>query len=81
MSLLIFADLHDSWERKYVSAWSCLLTFVAGVEDMVTTSGVEENIGLVTFGGRANVVHNLTNDFSRIRDQIGELCLLLVSWL
>ncbi|XP_070197060.1 uncharacterized protein [Littorina saxatilis] len=47
-----------------------VLEFIDGVEDAVTASGVEENMGLVTFGGRANVVQNLTNDFNRIRDQI-----------
>ena len=55
-----------------------MLTFMAGVEDTVTMSGVEENMGLVTFGGRANVAQNLTNDFSRIRDKIGELFFLLL---
>ncbi|XP_076467495.1 uncharacterized protein LOC143298527 [Babylonia areolata] len=44
--------------------------FIEGVEDIVTQTGTEENMGLVTFGGRANVVQNLTNDFSLIRDQI-----------
>ena len=38
---------------------------------MVTESGVEENMGLVVFGERANVVQNLTNDFNLIRDGIG----------
>nr|KAG5692195.1 hypothetical protein BaRGS_008741 [Batillaria attramentaria] len=42
--------------------------FIDGIEDIVNDSGVEENIGLVTFGGRANVVQHLTNDFSRVRD-------------
>ncbi|KAL8598773.1 hypothetical protein ACOMHN_033336 [Nucella lapillus] len=47
-----------------------VLQFIEGVEDIVTSFGVEENMGLVTFGGRANVVQNLTNDFNLIRDQI-----------
>nr|KAG5692196.1 hypothetical protein BaRGS_008742 [Batillaria attramentaria] len=46
------------------------LAFIDGVEDVINDSGVEENMGLVTFGGRANVIQNLTNDFSHIRDGI-----------
>ena len=49
----------------------CVLIFL-GIEDIVSDSGVEENIALVTFGGTANIVQHLTNDFSRIRDAIGE---------
>lgn len=42
-----------------------------GIEDAVIRTGVEENIGLVTFGGRAKLVQNLTNDYSRVIDKIG----------
>ncbi|KAL8598774.1 hypothetical protein ACOMHN_033337 [Nucella lapillus] len=45
--------------------------FINGVEDM--TSEVEENIGLVTFGGRANIVQHLTNDFSLIREEMDKI--------
>ena len=38
----------------------------------MTDTGVEENIGVVTFGGTSNVVQNLTNDFSRVRDAVGQ---------
>ncbi|KAK7476927.1 hypothetical protein BaRGS_00031786 [Batillaria attramentaria] len=44
--------------------------YLHGVEDLVNETGVEENIGVVTFGGTSNVVQNLTNDFSRVRDAI-----------
>ncbi|XP_076467498.1 uncharacterized protein LOC143298528 isoform X2 [Babylonia areolata] len=47
--------------------------FIDGVEDIVTTSGVEENIGVVTFGTTSNIVQNLTNDFSRVRDAIDRI--------
>ena len=43
-----------------------------GVEDNVNETGVEENIGVVTFGGTSDVVQNLTNDFSRVRDAVGQ---------
>ena len=49
----------------------CVWIFL-GIEDIVSDSGVEENIALVTFGGTANIVQHLTNDFLRIRDAIGE---------
>lgn len=45
--------------------------FIDGVEDMVNETGVEENIGVVTFGGTSKVIQNLTNDFARVRDAIG----------
>ncbi|XP_025085636.1 uncharacterized protein LOC112559025 [Pomacea canaliculata] len=47
--------------------------FLDGVEDVVTETGIEENIGLVTFGGRAHVVQNLTNDLSRIREAVDSI--------
>lgn len=53
--------------------------FFTGVEDVVTETGIEENIGLVTFGGRAHVVQNLTNDLSRIREAVGKFILASVN--
>lgn len=49
-----------------------LLVLLTGVEDVVNESGSEENISVVTFGGQADVAQHLTNDFSRVRDAIGE---------
>lgn len=47
--------------------------FLAGVEEIVKSSGVEEDIALVTFGGGAKVVQHLTNDFARIREAVGRI--------
>ncbi|KAL8598772.1 hypothetical protein ACOMHN_033335 [Nucella lapillus] len=48
-------------------------TFIDGVEEMVSTTGVEENLGVVTFGGTSTVVQNLTIDFSLVRDAIDNI--------
>ena len=48
---------------------TCLL-ICSGVEDIA--SEVEENIAVVTFGGRSNIAQHLTNDFSLVRDSIGQ---------
>ncbi|XP_076468042.1 uncharacterized protein LOC143298902 [Babylonia areolata] len=47
------------------------MAFINGVEDMA--SEVEENIGLVTFGGRARIALPLTIDFSLARDTVDRL--------
>ncbi|XP_070197062.1 uncharacterized protein [Littorina saxatilis] len=47
--------------------------FIDGVEDVVNETGIEENIGLVTFGSTSTVVQNVTNDFSRVRDALDTL--------
>ncbi|XP_070196868.1 uncharacterized protein [Littorina saxatilis] len=51
------------------------IEFVNGVEDVVNDTGVEENIGIVTFGGFSNIVQHLTNDFARVRDAIESMAI------
>ena len=58
-----------------------IVSLVSGVEDVVSDSGVEENIALVTFGGTSNIVQHLTNDFSRVRDAIGRSMFILLCLL
>lgn len=69
---MLCLDISDSMKQggAFEQMKSTVLQLIEGVEDIVTKFGVEENMGLVTFGGRAEVKQNLTNDFNLIRDQI-----------
>ncbi|KAK7478403.1 hypothetical protein BaRGS_00030328 [Batillaria attramentaria] len=46
------------------------LSFVDGIEDLMDEMDLEENIAVVTMGGRARVVQHLTNDLTLVRDAI-----------
>ncbi|XP_046572264.1 uncharacterized protein LOC124280401 isoform X2 [Haliotis rubra] len=47
--------------------------FVDGIEDIAEQHGLEENVGVVSLGGGAKVVQQLTNDYGAVRDAIDEL--------
>ncbi|XP_067666489.1 uncharacterized protein [Haliotis asinina] len=47
--------------------------FVDGIEDIAEQHGLEENVGVVSLGGGAKVVQQLTNDYGAIRDAIDAL--------
>ncbi|XP_071117081.1 uncharacterized protein [Haliotis cracherodii] len=47
--------------------------FINGIEDIAEQYEMEENIALVTFGGRARVLHQLSNDYGSLRDAIDDL--------
>ncbi|XP_046572307.1 uncharacterized protein LOC124280416 [Haliotis rubra] len=47
--------------------------FVDGIEDTAAQHGVEENVGVVSLGGGAKVVQQLTNDYGAVRDAIESL--------
>lgn len=42
-----------------------------GIEDVAEKYDIEENVALVTFGGKAKVLHHLTNDYTSLRDALG----------
>lgn len=46
-------------------------TFINGIED--AANEVEENIAVVTFGGTADIIQHLTNDFARARDALDRI--------
>lgn len=46
---------------------------ITGIEEMVDSMNLEENLAVVQIGkGRAWVRQHLTNDYSRVRETIGE---------
>ncbi|XP_046350647.2 uncharacterized protein LOC124131415 isoform X2 [Haliotis rufescens] len=47
--------------------------FVDGIEDIAEQHGLEENVGVVSLGGGAKVVQQLTNDYGAVRDAIDDL--------
>ncbi|XP_067666495.1 uncharacterized protein [Haliotis asinina] len=49
------------------------LDFINGIEDIAEQHDVEENIALVIFGGRAKVIHHLSNDYGSLRDTLEKI--------
>ncbi|XP_046553741.1 uncharacterized protein LOC124263202 [Haliotis rubra] len=47
--------------------------FIDGVEMVAENHNVEENVAVVTVSGRARVVQQLTNDYSKVRDALETL--------
>ncbi|XP_071117450.1 uncharacterized protein [Haliotis cracherodii] len=47
-----------------------LRRFIKGLEETAEKHDIEENVALVTFGGRPRVLHHLTNDYGSLRDAI-----------
>lgn len=72
---MLCLDISDSMKGNgaYEQMMEVVHTFIDGVENVVIDTGVEENIGVVTFGGTSNVVQSLTNDFSRVRQAIDRI--------
>jgi Mg-chelatase subunit ChlD len=75
-------DISDSMKEggAFEAMKHTAMAFLDGIEAEMADSGMEENVGLVVFGGRdgdhpgrANVLQNLTNDLNIIRERIEEL--------
>ncbi|XP_067666515.1 uncharacterized protein [Haliotis asinina] len=49
--------------------------FINGLEEIAESHNIEENVALVTFGGRPRVLHHLTNDYGSLRDKIEDISL------
>ncbi|XP_046572302.1 uncharacterized protein LOC124280414 isoform X2 [Haliotis rubra] len=49
------------------------LDFIDGIEDIVQAHDLEENIGVVAFGGVSRIEHHLSNDYTSVRDAIEKL--------
>ncbi|XP_046572313.1 uncharacterized protein LOC124280419 [Haliotis rubra] len=52
-----------------------LLGFIKGLEETAENHNIEENVALVTFGGRPRVLRHLTNDYGSLRDAIEDISL------
>ncbi|XP_067666520.1 uncharacterized protein [Haliotis asinina] len=48
-------------------------TFISGIEDVAENDNMEENVAVVSVSGRARVVQQLTNDYSKVRDALETL--------
>lgn len=46
--------------------------YIVGIEDVAESHDLEENIGVVTLGSRATVLHHLSNDYGSLREVIGK---------
>ncbi|XP_067667524.1 uncharacterized protein [Haliotis asinina] len=47
--------------------------FIDALDDIAVKHNIEENIAVVTFGGRSKIEHHLSNDYTSIRDKIDKL--------
>ncbi|XP_067666513.1 uncharacterized protein [Haliotis asinina] len=47
--------------------------FIDGIEDIVQAHDLEENVGVVAFGGISRIEHHLSNDYTSVRDAIEKL--------
>ncbi|XP_067667526.1 uncharacterized protein [Haliotis asinina] len=71
LDTVICMDTSSSmWGDPFYEMKKIVLDFINGIEDIAERHDIEENIALVTFGGRANVVHHLTNDYGSLRDAV-----------
>ncbi|KAJ8304636.1 hypothetical protein KUTeg_018219 [Tegillarca granosa] len=61
--------------EPFQEAVEAIENFLLGLEENAMEYGLEENVGLITFGSedQTGVVQHMTNDFSKIRDAMGNL--------
>ncbi|XP_071117092.1 uncharacterized protein [Haliotis cracherodii] len=57
-------------EQAFEQMKYMVLDFIDGIEDVAEKYDIEENVALVTFGGKAKVLHHLTNDYTSLRDAL-----------
>ncbi|XP_046568677.1 uncharacterized protein LOC124277072 isoform X1 [Haliotis rubra] len=71
LDTVICMDTSSSmWGDPFNEMKKIALDFINGIEDIAERHDLEENIALVTFGGRAKVVHHLSNDYGSLRDAL-----------
>ncbi|XP_046572268.1 uncharacterized protein LOC124280402 isoform X2 [Haliotis rubra] len=74
LDTVICIDTSDSVKGEAFQQITTILhDFINGIEDIAEQYEMEENIALVTFGGRARVLHQLSNDYGSLRDAIDTL--------
>ncbi|XP_067666492.1 uncharacterized protein [Haliotis asinina] len=74
LDTVICIDTSDSVRGEAFRQITTMLhDFINGIEDIAEQHEMEENIALVTFGGRARVLHQLSNDYGSLRDAIDDL--------
>ncbi|XP_025076970.1 uncharacterized protein LOC112553757 isoform X2 [Pomacea canaliculata] len=75
LDTILVLDTSDSVADQHLDALKAIAhTFVDGIEEMVDSMNLEENLAVVQIGkGRAWVRQHLTNDYSRVRETIDEI--------
>ncbi|XP_067666503.1 uncharacterized protein [Haliotis asinina] len=59
--------------QAYIQIKKLAIDFINGIEDVAEKHDLEENIGVVTLGSRATVLHHLSNDYGSLREILDEV--------
>ncbi|XP_046572283.1 uncharacterized protein LOC124280408 isoform X2 [Haliotis rubra] len=59
--------------QAYIQMKKLAIDFINGIEDVAEMHDLEENIGVVTLGSRATVLHHLSNDYGSLREILDQL--------
>ncbi|XP_071117103.1 uncharacterized protein [Haliotis cracherodii] len=59
--------------EAYIQIKELAMDFINGIEDVAESHDLEENIGVVTLGSRATVLHHLSNDYGSLREVIDQV--------
>ncbi|XP_046572271.1 uncharacterized protein LOC124280404 isoform X2 [Haliotis rubra] len=57
-------------EQAFAQMKDIVLDFLTGIEEVAEKYDIEENVALVTFGGKAKVIHHLSNDYASLQDAL-----------
>lgn len=74
LDTILVLDTSDSVVDTHLDQLKTVVhTFVDGIEEIVDTMNLEENLAVVQMGDRCWVRQHLTNDYARVRDVIDEM--------
>ncbi|XP_046572273.1 uncharacterized protein LOC124280405 [Haliotis rubra] len=74
LDTILCLDTSNSMGQKGLKEMKTIaLSFIDALDDIAAKHEIEENIAVVTFGGRSKIEHHLSNDYSSIRDKIDKL--------
>ncbi|KAK7482638.1 hypothetical protein BaRGS_00026137 [Batillaria attramentaria] len=74
LDTVLVLDTSDSVVNTHLDELKTVAhTFIDGIEEIVDTMNLEENLAVIQMGDRAWVRQHLTNDYARVRDVIDEM--------
>ena len=53
------------------------MLFITDIEEWATEYTIEENIAIVHFGSEAKIMQQLTNDYNKVREAVGQYIRLI----
>ncbi|XP_046350628.2 uncharacterized protein LOC124131407 isoform X2 [Haliotis rufescens] len=59
--------------KSYLQLKEMAIDFINGIEDVAEMHALEENIGVVSLGSQATVLHHLSNDFGSLREAVDKV--------